>query len=41
MICCSMTRLLCMRLGAGLSSAILVILHIARRVAPISGEHLV
>jgi len=30
-----------MRLGAGPSSATLVIPHIARRVAPISGEHLV
>ena len=38
---CSMIRLLCMRLGAGLSSATLVSLHIVRRVAPISGEHLV
>ena len=30
-----------MRLGAGPSSATLVNLHIVRRVAPISGEHLV
>jgi hypothetical protein len=36
-----MTRLLCMRLRAGPSSATLVNLHIVRRVAPISGEHLV
>jgi hypothetical protein len=41
MICCYMTRLLYKRLGAGLSSPILVILHIAQRVAPISREHLV
>jgi len=37
--CCSKTRLLCMRLGAGPSSGTLVI-AIARRVALISGEHL-
>jgi hypothetical protein len=37
----SMTRLLCMRLGTGQSSAILESLHIVRRVGPISGEHLV
>jgi hypothetical protein len=37
----SMTRLLCMRLGAGPSSAILESLHTVRRVVPISGEHLV
>src|SRR5580704_11526924 len=33
MIRCSMTRLLCVRLGAGPSSATLVNLHIVRRVA--------
>jgi hypothetical protein len=33
MIPCSMTRLLCVRLGAGPSSATLVNLHIVRRVA--------
>jgi hypothetical protein len=38
---CSMTRLLCMRRDAGPSSATLVNLHIVRRVAPISGQHLV
>jgi hypothetical protein len=37
----SMTRLLCMRLGAGPSSATLESLHTVRRVAPISGEHVV
>jgi hypothetical protein len=33
MIRCSMTHLLCVRLGAGPSSATLVNLHIVRRVA--------
>ena len=33
MIRCSMTRLLCMGLGAGPSSATLVNLHVVRRVA--------
>jgi hypothetical protein len=41
MIHSPMTRLLCMRLGAGPSSAILESLHTVRRVAPVSGEHLV
>src|SRR5271165_6359958 len=36
--CGSMTRLLCMRLGAGQSGAILVILNIAGRIAPASRE---
>jgi hypothetical protein len=36
-----MTCLLCMRLGAGQSGAILDNVHTVRRVAPISGEHLV
>ena len=36
-----MTRLLCMRLGTGPSGTTLESLHIVRRVAPISGEHLV
>jgi hypothetical protein len=37
----SITRLLCMRLGTGLSGAILDILHTVRRVPPASGEHVV
>jgi hypothetical protein len=40
-ISCFKTRLLCMRLGTGPSGAILESLHTVRRVAPISGEHLV
>jgi hypothetical protein len=36
-----MTRLLCMRPGTGLPGATLENLHTVRRVAPISGEHLV
>jgi hypothetical protein len=38
MICCAMTCLLCMGLGAGPASATLVIKHIVSRVAPISDE---
>src|SRR6516165_3305338 len=40
-ITCFKARLLCMRLGTGHPGATLVSLHTVRRVAPISGEHLV